>query len=439
MANKSRPKKVKAPYRKYVAGEGFYKVSLSRQSPFSIASDIRKLNLNDISDSPDVVKTPSVTNFYHAGQDMRLPWELQRLIIEYAFYLPNIEKDSSTNSNYNQENTDRIIPKEFCLVCHRWYNYSLPLLYHSPKLTSYNFHKFVDCLIIDRKKKNGDLVFELDLSTILQSGKNSYVSKLLRRCSKNLIKFTAPQTSFGYSPLISLKSCLNLKYLDLGLVSETVKLKELFAAIKNFKSLTHLSFPRSSIDCDGCEEGFQWPMNLQYLKLSGGLTNEFIRTTNWPSTITTLEFSDCPKLDEQSVYVILDKIGDNLKRLLFYYPMPSLRENSLDFIFRYCPNLITIQLMVDYCTKWTFSEYMLIKLENFQRPLRTLILQSSGRLGISSKIHPDDFTIAILENRLPCLKVLSISEKLGWDMKSDDVEDLITAIEDQGGSLYSIY
>lgn len=180
-------------------------------------------------------------------------------------------------------------------------------------------------------------------------------------------------------------------------------------------------------------------MNLQYLKLSGGLTNEFVRTTSWPTTITTLEFSDCPKLDEQSVYVILDKIGNNLKRLLFYYPMPSLRDNSLDFIFRYCPNLITIQLMVDYCTRWTFSEYMLIKLENFQRPLRTLILQSSGRLGMASKIHPDDFTIAILEDRLPNLRSLSISEKLGWDMKSDDVEDLITAIEDQGGSLYSIY
>lgn len=439
MANKTRPKKVKAPYRKYVAGEGFYKVSLSRESSFSVVSSIRKLNLNDTPNSLNFAKTALVTNYYHDGQDMKLPWELQKLIIEYTSYLPNMEEYSSTESNSNRKNTTGVVPKEFCLVCHQWYNYSLPLLYFSPKLTSYNFHKFVDCLIVDKKRKNGDLVFELDLSTILQSGKNSYVSKLLRRCSKNLVKFTAPQTSFGYSPLISLKSCHNLKYLDLGLVSETVKLKELFAAIKNFKSLTHLSFPRSSIDCDGCEEGFQWPMNLQYLKLSGGLTNEFVRTTSWPTTITTLEFSDCPKLDEQSVYVILDKIGNNLKRLLFYYPMPSLRDNSLDFIFRYCPNLITIQLMVDYCTRWTFSEYMLIKLENFQRPLRTLILQSSGRLGMASKIHPDDFTIAILEDRLPNLRSLSISEKLGWDMKSDDVEDLITAIEDQGGSLYSIY
>ncbi|CAL9731432.1 F-box protein YDR306C [Monosporozyma unispora] len=433
MANKSRPKKVKAPYRKYVAGEGFSKVSFSRQSSSSVTASIRKLDLYGTSFvEGDVV--PVVSNYNHNGEAMTLPWELQKLIIQFASYLPPIETPKTRKHKLPQ-----VIPSEFCLVCHQWYQYSLPMLYHSPRLSAYNFHSFVEALAMDRKKKNGELVYEVDLSTILQSGKNSYVSKLLRRCSKNLIKFTAPQTSFGYSPLISLKSCHNLKYLDLGLVSETVKLKELFAAIKNFKSLTHLSFPRSSIDCDGCEDGFQWPSNLLYLKLSGGLTNEFVRKTNWPMTIKTLEFSDCPQLDEQSIYIILDKVGNNLKHLLFYYPMPSLRDNSLDFIFRYCPNLLTIQLMIDYCTKWTFSEYMLTKMDNFERPLRTMILQSSGRLGMASKIHPDDFTIAILEDRLPCLKRLTVSEKLGWDMKSDDVEDLINAIEDQDGGLYSVY
>ncbi|KAG0660303.1 hypothetical protein C6P44_003306 [Monosporozyma unispora] len=433
MANKSRPKKVKAPYRKYVAGEGFSKVSFSRQSSSSVTASIRKLDLYGTSFvEGDVV--PVVSNYNHNGEAMTLPWELQKLIIQFASYLPPIETPKTRKHKLPQ-----VIPSEFCLVCHQWYQYSLPMLYHSPRLSAYNFHSFVEALAMDRKKKNGELVYEVDLSTILQSGKNSYVSKLLRRCSKNLIKFTAPQTSFGYSPLISLKSCHNLKYLDLGLVSETVKLKELFAAIKNFKSLTHLSFPRSSIDCDGCEDGFQWPSNLLYLKLSGGLTNEFVRKTNWPMTIKTLEFSDCPQLDEQSIYIILDKVGNNLKHLLFYYPMPSLRDNSLDFIFRYCPNLLTIQLMIDYCTKWTFSEYMLTKMDNFERPLRTMILQSSGRLGMASKIHPDDFTIAILEDRLPCLKRLTVSEKLGWDMKSDDVEDLINAIEDQNGGLYSVY
>lgn len=451
MANKYRPKKAKAPYRKYVAGEGFYKVELSRQT-HSVTSAMRKLEIDNMQDSyyrmvrddpdkNDELNSPDddVNGSSELEKAMTLPWELQKLIIQFTAYI--VDDDETNNSRVGRRGKTlrQTIPMEYCLVCHQWYQYSIPILYSSPKLSSYNFHKFVDALALDRKKKNGDMVYELDLSTILQSGKNSYVSKLLRRCSTNLIKFTAPQTSFGYSPLISLKSCHNIKYLDLGLVSETVKLKELFAAIKNFKFLTHLSFPRSSIDCEGCEEGFQWPTNLKYLKLSGGLTNEFVRNTIWPMTITTLEFSDCPQLDETSVYMLLDKIGNNLKHLLFHYPMPSLRDNSLDFIFRYCPNLLSIQLMIDYCTKWTFSEYMLTKMENFQRPLKTLILQSSGRLGMASKIHPDDFTIAILEERLPCLKRLSVSEKLGWDMKSDDVEDLINAIEDQDGSLYSMY
>ncbi|CAL9737061.1 F-box protein YDR306C [Monosporozyma servazzii] len=434
MANKARPKKVVAPYRKYVAGEGFSKVSFSRQSSSSVTASMRKMGFSETSSSFSSSPNGDVTNYNHNGEAMTLPWELQKLIIQFASYLPPTESSKSRKRQMSQ-----VIPPAFCLVCHQWYQYALPILYHSPRLSYYNFHSFVDALAMVRKKKNGDMVYQLDLSTILQSGKNSYVSKLLRRCSKNLVKFTAPQTSFGYSPLISLKSCHNLKFLDLGLVSETVKLKELFVAIMNFKSLTHLSFPRSSIDCDGCENGFQWPANLLYLKLSGGLTNEFIRNTNWPMTIKTLEFSDCPQLDEQSIYVILDKVGNNLKHLLFYYPMPSLRDNSLDFIFRYCPNLLTIQLMVDYCTKWTFSEYMLTKMDNFERPLKTVILKSSGRLGMASKIHPDDFTIAILEDRLPCLQRLTISEKLGWDMKGDDVEDLINAIEDQDGSLYSVY
>lgn len=432
MANKSRPKKSTVPYTKYVAGEGFFKVRLSKKKP-AIQKNLHNQNEynEDVYDpSSDItnhmknlkINNLNMINGLHNGttndsNNMKLPWEIQKLIINYTTPIPNIN---------------------YLLVCHYWYWQTLSIIYFNPSLNSKNFQSFVNAITFERKKRMGDMVHELNLSTILQSGKNSFVSKLLRRCSMNLEKFTAPQTSFGYSPLMSLKSCHNLIYLDLGLVSETVKLNELFAAIKNFENLTHLAFPRSSINCDNCEN-FSWPRNLKYLKLSGGITNEFVQTISWPKTIGTLEFSDCPQLDEHSTYTILDQVGSNLKHLFFYYPMPSLHDNSLDYVFRYCPNLISIQIMVDYCTKWAFSEYMLTIFEVGKRPLKTIYLECSGQLGMATKIHPDDFTIAVMEDRLPLLKNIRVSSRLGWDMKSDEVEDLINALEDQDGSLYIHY
>lgn len=459
MANKSRPKQVKAPYRKYVAGEGFSKVMLSKKTykdrkkgdllnaelsdndeeemKYHIIKDAsgKTYYMYDTSNDIDhLEKTPEThtidTNVSKSNDDdnnidhfgimirqvptrMKLPWEIQNLVIKY------VDK----------------IDVDHLIVCKAWLTMCLPLLYEKPELNSKNFNKFITEVIIDRKKLFGHYIKELDLSTILQSGRNSYVSKLLRRCSNNLERFTAPQTSFGYAPLISLKSCHQLRYLDLGLVSETVKLKELFAAIKNFKYLTHLAFPRSSVDCEGFRE-FVWPQNLLYLKLSGGITNEFVIDTNWPSTIKILEYSFCPKINENAIYTMLSQIGDNLTHLYFHYPMPALRDNSLDFIFRYCTHLITVQLMVDYTSKWAFSDEMLIPIFDFKRPLKTIFLESSGSLGMATKIHPDDFTIALLEHRLPCLKNIRLSPRLGWDIDSEDVSDLVNALEEQDGGLY---
>ncbi|KAG0662564.1 hypothetical protein C6P45_001073 [Maudiozyma exigua] len=454
MANKSRPKQTKAPYRKYVAGEGFSKVMLSKKThkdrkredllndtfsdndddndneeemKYHIIKDAsgKTYYMYDTSQETDhLEKTPEIdTNIEksndfdimirHGPTKMKLPWEIQSLIIKY---LDKIEVDH-------------------LIVCKVWLMMCLPILYAKPELNSKNFNKFITEVIVDRKKIFGQYIKELDLSTILQSGRNSYVSKLLRRCSNNLEKFTAPQTSFGYAPLISLKSCHQLRYLDLGLVSETVKLKELFAAIKNFKHLTHLAFPRSSVDCEGFRE-FVWPQSLLYLKLSGGITNEFVIDTNWPSTIKILEYSFCSKINENAIYTMLSQIGDNLTHLYFHYPMPALRDNSLDFIFRYCTHLITVQLMVDYTSKWAFSDEMLIPIFDFRRPLKTIFLESSGSLGMATKIHPDDFTIALLEHRLPCLKNIRLSPRLGWDMDSEDVSDLVNALDEQDGSLY---
>ncbi|CAI4408365.1 CBM_collapsed_G0014730.mRNA.1.CDS.1 [Saccharomyces cerevisiae] len=469
MANKSRPKKIKAPYRKYVAGEGFSSTrndNKAKEFTITIPEDAELIETpqgsyyydetndtivkltrlsNEKKDKKGRKQSPSSSSTSSSKEEkngkvieseearmhsvsvkMVLPWEIQHRIIHYLDIPENEEK---LNKTTNGKKTTTGINMNYLLVCRNWYAMCLPKLYYAPALTSKNFNGFVDTIIINKKKNLGHYVFELNLSTILQSGRNSFVSKLLRRCCSNLTKFIAPQTSFGYAPLISLKSCHDLKFLDLGLVSETVKLKELFSAIKNFTKLTHLSFPRSSIDCQGFQD-IQWPQNLRYLKLSGGITNEFVIDTKWPTTITTLEFSYCPQITELSIYSLLSQIGDNLKHLFFHYPMPSLAENSLDHVFTYCANLISLQLMVDYCSKWCFSEFMLSKLVEYDRPLKTLYLECSGSLGLASKIHPDDLTIAILESRLPCLKNICVSPKLGfikWQYKADSIN---VAIQD---------
>ena len=452
MANKARAKKVKVPYRKYTAGQGFSQVTFSKESHRnrqkanirSSRTGVKRGDGSDIDESKDEVDSNTsvseevdgienvdseiedIVEYSQAKKEvdipvqkngaMRLPWEIQKMILQRC----------------------ETIETCYLRVCKVWYEICIPLLYYKPVLNTRNFNKFVNQALGDKKKCIGDNVYELDLSPILQSGRHSHLSRVLRRCSPNLQKFTAPQTSFGYAPLISLKSCHQLRYLDLGLVSETVKLKELFAAIKNFTCLTHLAFPRSSVDCEGYQD-IEWPKNLTYLKLSGGISNEFLVETQWPKTIKTLEFSYCPRIDEHAIYTVLSQIGDNLTQLYFYYPLPCLRENSLDFVFRYCTNLISIQLIVDYCSRWLFSENMLTLLQGRQRPLKTIYLECSGALGLASKIHPDDFTIAILEGRLPRLRNIRVSSKIGWDMKSEDVEDLVNAFEDQDGSLYLGY
>ena len=92
----------------------------------------------------------------------------------------------------------------------------------------------------------------------------------------------------------------------------------------------------------------------QVLEIEWRYKNEFVIDTKWPTTITTLEFSYCPQITELSIYSLLSQIGDNLKHLFFHYPMPSLAENSLDHVFTYCANLISLQLMVDYCSNGAF-------------------------------------------------------------------------------------
>ncbi|EGV66050.1 hypothetical protein CANTEDRAFT_119174 [Yamadazyma tenuis ATCC 10573] len=330
----------------------------------------------------------------------------------------------------------KLTPKYLCLN-KMFYNVVLPMIYGYPTLKATNFFSFVET--VSSNKKLGEHIKQLDLSYVIQSGKNSFVAKLLKRSKKNLDIFVAPQTSFGLAPLVALKNCENLRVLDLRLVSETLNLSELFNSIRNLDKLTSLSFPRSSIEMDSkLMNQIHWPPTLSSLRISGGISDEFLMKSTLPSTITNLEFAHCPHIKDEGIKSLLYKFGKNLKTLRVEYPMPKLRDDSLDIIWDYCPNLTVLSIYVDYISGSFFDDFNLRFLDH-QRPLKTLYIDSSGMLGTSTKLNPLDLAIALIDKRLPMLKFIRCTAKLGWDPKSDLLSTIIEELEDRNGGLYLGY
>lgn len=286
------------------------------------------------------------------------------------------------------------------------------------------------------KHKFNPFVKTLDMSLVVQSGKNSYISKLLRRTSESLEIFISSQASFGTAPLIAIKACNNLKVLDLRLVNESVNLFELFKSIEQLPNLEQLCFPRSSVTCDSFD--FKWPENLWYLRLQGGITDSFASQVKLPSTITRLELAHCPHLTSSGLDQILIKIGFNLTNLSITYPMPKLGEGGCDRVFWYCPNLKKFAFDIAYATWELFSDDLLVELEEFPRPLKYLRIESVGFMGMCEKLTPNDITVAVDEERLPLIKSLEISAMLGWDFKGQEMEDMLSELDHHGISVFKV-
>ncbi|CAH2355979.1 F-box protein [[Candida] railenensis] len=348
---------------------------------------------------------------------MKLPVEILVSILEILYYRGKLK------------------PK-YLRVCKLFYFIAYPLIYRAPRLKSSNFFSFVESISAN-KRGGAEYIQELDLSGVIQSGKNAFVSKLLKRTKKQLQVFVAPQASFGLAPLLSLKNCSNLKILDLRLVSETLNLSELFNSIRSLQNLTHLSFPRSSVAI-GDYTAVAWPPKLSYLRLSGGISDDFLLKTEFPPTITQLEFAHCPHIKEFGFQLFIRKMGSNLKTLKVQYPMPGLRERSLDPVFYYCKNLLVLEVAVDYVSSTFFDEENLSYLD-FPRPLKTLYIESSGMLGTSTRLDPIDLAVALNDERLPKLKNIRCTAKLGWDPKSEYVSFIVDALDERGGGIYIGY
>lgn len=328
----------------------------------------------------------------------------------------------------------KLRPK-FLRLSKLFYAITLPLIYQRPNLHGNNFFQFVDTL--SSNKTIGHFIRELDLSRVNQSGKNAFVAKLLKRSRPLLESFTAPQTSFGLGPLVALRNCESLKVLDLRLVSETLNLEELFHSIRHLDKLTHLSFPRSSLEINDYSS-IKWPPQLKFLRVAGGISDDFLIQSDFPSTIAHMEFAHCPRVAHTGFQHFLMKVGLNLKSLRIQFPMPGLQSNSLDTVFLYCPNLSVLEVAVDYVSSRFFDDDLLPLLP-YPRPLRSLYVDSSGMLGTNDKVDPVDLALAMNEERLPLLKNVRCTAKLGWDPKSEYVCHIADELDDRGGGLYIGY
>lgn len=436
MANKSRPKKTRGVfYKKYVYGvtqeqidneitnnDGDWDLTNVNNKPLmsknkGLLQNSEKSKLSDNNNEDD-----------NSDNQLKLPIEIIMKILEYT---------------KNPYSTNHLI------LCRAIYFNFLWKIYEYPVLTSNNLLTFLDVISGDNaafikgidenpnfqpknlklllKRKFQFMVKSLNLSNVVQSGKNSYMSKLLRRTSGSLEIFVSSQSSFGAAPLVSIKSCLKLKILDLRLVSESVNLSELFKSIECLPELEQLCFPRSSVTCD--EFDFKWPKNLWYLRLQGGITDIFAQNVRFPNTITNLEFAHCPHLTKFGLENILLNIGINLNRLTITYPMPKIGDKGADKSFWYCPNLKSIFVDIAYISWELFSEEFLVKLEEYDRPLKTIIIESTGYMGMCDKLSPNDITVAVDEDRLPCLEILGLSAMLGWDFKSEDMDDMVNELD----------
>ncbi|KAG5366499.1 F-box protein [Yarrowia sp. B02] len=334
---------------------------------------------------------------------------------------------------------DDPIDLDLLLVCKTWYRCGLPFLYRSPELGPLNFKGFVEA--VSSNDYVGTYVRELRLDSIIQSGKNSYTAKVLKRCSANLELFVAPQTAFGYAPMVSLRHCKQLRCLDLSLVSEVVDLRLLFLALRQSPELEQLFFPRSSLFCEQYDN--VWPPRLWRLGLSGGISDEFIRETRFADTITHLSMRHCPFITVNSFHFLCQYLGPRLKYLEVVYPMPGLRPDALDQVLRHCPNLRHLSVSVDYLTKHVFDDHMFKRADgHFQsHPLEILDIDSSGGLGQAHKLRADDITLAILEDKIPKLRVVRVSSKMSWDAKDEAVSELASILDDtdaNGGGMWII-
>jgi hypothetical protein len=452
MANKRRPRKIRPPYRRY--GPGPDVLEGGQECVAGLSKSLSSLSIAGVNKSAEslqaVLEVVNSDEVLVEGSEISEVSEISDSDVHSD--VASVHSDdcccccsssSSSSSSYlPPEVVDiilsylpRPVSPEILYVSRAWYVAGMAHVYACPRLNVGNYSKFVET--ISSSHSVGNMVKILDLRNIIQSGKNSYTSRLLRRCSSSLETFIAPQTSFGYAPLVSLRQCTELKTLDLGLVSETVDLRELFLAIRNAKKLERLEFPRSSVFCKQYDH--VWPTNIKYVGLAGGISNAFVTETIFPRTITHLSMNHCPFITSETLRSLCGRLGGHLTNLKVTFPLPALRPNALDSILMLCPNLNVLHVSVDYLSRYVFADLNMptdSRGHVVAHPLKYLTLDSSGMLGQAGKIQADDISLAILEDKLPKLTHIRISNKLGWNPENEEMCELLEVLETRDGGVW---
>lgn len=123
---------------------------------------------------------------------------------------------------------------------------ALPHIYKRPHISSRNLAKFSETISSRQCTHYCDLVQLLNLLNVVHGARVSQLSRVLRRCSRTLQEFYAPQVGFTQSAFRAIGLLPKLKILDLSTHCEKVELSFFLRAIEKAESLEVIRFPKFS-------------------------------------------------------------------------------------------------------------------------------------------------------------------------------------------------
>jgi hypothetical protein len=320
------------------------------------------------------------------------------------------------------------------LVSRLWYASSIALLYEHPYLSGASFNAFVRTICPSknahiRPSSLSVLVRHLDMSSLVHNSSRSLTARLLGRLKGNLESFLAPQASFGINSFAALSKCTKLKMLNLSLISASIPNKLLFQTLKSLQDLEILFFPRSSGgDKSVVKEVYVWPPRMKALHLAGGIDDNFIldHLSDVPDCMEKLSVQHCTQVHTHALLTALETIGPRLRELTIRYPMSRFELGQLDTLLMICPNLLALR---------TFAEYVTNDLLSFvsKHPLRILDVEATPSYLAESALRPETLYLAVEDDRLPDLRSVRVSKRLGWKetpTSRQDVADLEETMND---------
>ncbi|KAK5163366.1 uncharacterized protein LTR77_010739 [Saxophila tyrrhenica] len=345
-------------------------------------------------------------------------------------------------------------------LSHQWHAIATPLLYAHPHLYGSNYDPFVASLCPSinphvRRSPLSSLVKVLDMRQLVHQGSKSTTARVLGRVKGQLEEFRAPQASLGINCLPALGKCGRLRVLDLGLVSESPPLLELFKTVGGLGELRVLKLPRSSgfgvQSKASAFESVQWPPKLEELCLSGGIDAHFLHgVVAFPKTLKGLTIEHCPNAKGFAVTHLLKTAVQGLEGLewLKIAHMPRLGGRALDGVLHLLPQLKKLSVSADYITPGVFEDGLPEApasgeiapnwLPEAAGPLvhsnlRTLELTYSGApAGVEDKITAIDIMIAIDDGSVPNLRQVRVDQALLWQSAGmrQDVEALTDVLQE---------